>query len=155
MNAETDHGLRSTAAIAGHPIHPLLVVFPIAFLIGAFLSDLAFYGTSDSFWARVSEWLVGAGLVGGAVAAVAGFIDFIASERIRSLSIVWYHFLGNAVALVLSAISLYLRTSGEAVTVTGTELVLSILVVLIFLVTGWLGGELVFRHGVGRAPLGP
>ena len=155
MNAETDHGLRSTAAIAGHPIHPLLVVFPIAFLIGAFLSDLAFYGTSDSFWARASEWLVGAGLVGGAVAAVAGFIDFIASERIRSLSIVWYHFLGNAVALVLSAISLYLRVSGEAVAVTGTELVLSILVVLIFLVTGWLGGELVFRYGVGRAPIEP
>ena len=151
MHPDPNFGFRSTAAIAGHPLHPLLVTFPIAFLVGALLSDLAFYGTSDSFWARASEWLIGAGLVGGVLAAVAGFIDFIGSERIRSLTYVWYHFVGNAVALVLSAISLYLRVSTAAVSVTGTQLVLSILVVLIFLITGWLGGELVFRFGVGTA----
>jgi uncharacterized membrane protein len=92
-----------------------------------------------------------AGLVGGVLAALAGFIDFIASERIRSLSIVWYHFVGNAIAIVLSAINLYLRIVGGVASVTGTELLLSILVVLIFAVTGWLGGEFVFRHGVGTA----
>ena len=151
MDADPRFGVRSTAAIAGHPLHPLLVTFPIAFLIGAFLTDLAFYGTSDAFWARASAWLIGAGLVGGALAALAGLIDFIASERIRSLSIVWYHFIGNAVALVLSAINLYLRIVGGVASVTGTELVLSLFVVLIFAVTGWLGGELVFRHGAGLA----
>ena len=126
------------------------MTLPIGFLVGALLSDLAFFGTSDTFWARASEWLIGAGLVGGALAAVAGFVDFFGSERIRSLTFVWYHFIGNAVALVLSAISLYLRLSAGLPSVTGTQLVLSILVVLIFLITGWLGGELVFRYGVGQ-----
>ena len=151
MDSRRASGLRSTAAIAGHPLHPLLVTFPIAFLIGALLTDLAFQGTDNSFWARASAWLIGAGLVSGALAALAGFIDFIASERIRSLSLVWYHFIGNAVALILSAASLYLRVSSEAPIVTGTQLLLSILVVVIFAVTGWLGGEMVFRHGVGMA----
>lgn len=151
MDSRHASGLRSTAAIAGHPLHPLLVTFPIAFLIGAFLTDLAFQGTGDAFWARASIWLIGAGLVGGALAAVAGFIDFLGSERIRSLSLVWYHLIGNAIALVLSAISLYLRLASDAPVVTGMELFLSALVVVIFAVTGWLGGELVFRHGVGMA----
>jgi uncharacterized membrane protein len=143
--------LRSTAAIYGHPLHPLLVTLPIGFLIGALLTDLAFHGTGDSFWARASIWLIGAGLVSGVLAAIAGFIDFIANEYIRSLNLVWYHFIGNAIALVISAISLYLRLGGDPAVVTGTELFLSILVVVIFAVTGWLGGEMVFRHGVGMA----
>jgi uncharacterized membrane protein len=143
--------LHSTAAISGHPLHPLLVTLPIGFLVGALLSDLAFEGTGDAFWARASIWLIGAGLAGGALAAVAGFIDFLANENIRAINLVWYHFIGNAIALILSAVSLYLRLHGDAVGVTGAELVLSILVVVIFAVTGWLGGELVFRHGVGMA----
>lgn len=151
MDSRQPSRLRSIAAINGHPLHPLLVAFPIAFLIGALLTDLAFQGTGDAFWARASAWLIGAGLVGGALAALAGFIDFIANEHIRALSLVWYHFIGNAIALALSAISLYLRLSGDAAAVTGTELLLSILVVVIFAVTGWLGGEMVFRHGVGLA----
>jgi uncharacterized membrane protein len=132
-------------------LHPLLVTLPIGFLIGVLLTDLAFTGTSDSFWARASIWLIGAGLVSGALAAIAGFVDFIGNENIRAITLVWYHFIGNAIALLLSAISLYLRLAGETAGVTGTELVLSILVVVIFAVTGWLGGEMVFRHGVGMA----
>ena len=51
------HGVESTAAIAGHPLHHMLVVFPIAFLIGAFATDLAFWGTKNPFWAQASYWL--------------------------------------------------------------------------------------------------
>src|SRR5436305_4797232 len=111
MHPDPDFGFRSTAAIARHPLHPLLVTLPIGFLVGALLSDLAFYGTNDTFWDRASEWLIGAGLVGGVLAALAGFIDFFGNERIRSLTFVWYHFIGNAIALIISAISLYLRLS--------------------------------------------
>lgn len=149
MEPTRHSGYRSTAAIAHHPLHPLLVTLPIGFLVGALLTDLAFIGTTDSFWARASEWLVGAGLVSGALAA-AGFIDFFGNARIRSITSVWHHMIGNALALLLAAISLYVRLSRGALEVSGTELMLSILVVLIFAVTGWLGGELVFRHGVGR-----
>lgn len=140
-------GIPATAAIGGHPLHPLLVTLPIGFLIGAFLSDLAFYGTGDAFWVRASAWLIGAGLVTGIVAAAAGLIDFLGSERIRSLTTAWVHFAGNALALLLTAINLYIRTQGGMTEVTSGQMILSTLVVLTFAVTGWLGGELVFRHG--------
>ena len=142
-------GIPSTAAIAGHPLHPLLVTLPIGFLIGAFLSDIAFYYTGDGFWARASAWLIGAGLVTGILAAIAGLIDFLGSERIRSLTIAWFHFGGNGIAMVLTAVNLYFRSESDMIAVTGGQLLLSILVVVIFAVTGWLGGELVFRHGAG------
>ena len=127
----------------------LLVTLPIGFLIGAFLSDVAFFSTGDGFWARASAWLIGAGLAAGALAAAAGLIDFLGSARIRSLTIAWVHFAGNAIALILTAINLYYRINGEMAAVTGNQLLLSTLVVLIFAVTGWLGGELVFRHRAG------
>lgn len=148
--AGIDSGYRSTVAIGGHPLHPLLVTFPIAFLIGAFLTDLVSLFGGDPFWARASAWLIGAGLVMGLVAAVAGLIDFLANQRIRTISIVWVHFLGNALAMLLTAANLYLRLrSGLAPQVGTGQMILSLIVVLIFAVTGWLGGEMVFRHGVG------
>jgi uncharacterized membrane protein len=143
-------GFRSTAAIGGHPIHPLLVPFPIAFLVGALLTDIVFWRTADLFWSRSSEWLIGAGLVMGALAAVAGLTDFLTISRVRSLAAGWVHFLGNAAALVLALWNLLRRTSGEpGAAVVPNGIILSAVVVAIFLVTGWLGGELVFRHRIG------
>lgn len=60
---------RSAVAIASHPLHAIAVNFPIAYLTGGLASDLAFWWTGDPFWARVSLWLIGAGLVMGALAA--------------------------------------------------------------------------------------
>jgi uncharacterized membrane protein len=151
MNGKRRFGIPATAAIAGHPLHPLLVTLPIGFLIGVVLSDIAFYSTGDGFWARASAWLIGAGLVSGLLAAIAGLIDFLGSERIRSLTIAWYHLAGNAIAMLLTALNLYLRTASDLTAVTGGQMLLSVLVVLIFAVTGWLGGEMVFRHGAGVA----
>ena len=143
-------GVRSTAAIFGHPIHPMLVVFPIGFLVGALATDLAFWGTSDPFWARASEWLLGAGIVMGALAAVAGLIEFVTISRVRSLAAGWVHFLGNATAILLSVWNLVQRMGGDPdAVVVPFGIILSAVVVVIFLVTGWLGGELVFRHRIG------
>ena len=145
-------GIRSTARIGGHPIHPMLVPFPIAFLIGALLSDLAYAGTRDAFWATASAWLVGAGVVGGVLAALAGVTDFLGNERIRALSDAWHHFLGNGLAMVLSLVSLFLRVSrGPAEALLPWGLVLSLATVGILAYTGWLGGELVYHHRVGLA----
>jgi uncharacterized membrane protein len=146
-----NRGTRSTAAIFGHPIHPMLVVFPIGFLVGALATDLAFWGTSDPFWARASKWLLGAGIVMGVLAAVAGLIEFVTISRVRSLAAGWVHFLGNATAILLSVWNLLHRMSssdaGAGVVPFGVTL--SAVVVVIFLITGWLGGELVFRHRIG------
>jgi uncharacterized membrane protein len=149
MKTVDKFGFRSTAAVADHPLHPLLITLPVGFLIAALLSDLGFFAAADAFWARASAWLIGAGLVGGALAAAAGFTDFFGNRDIQRISLVWFHLIGNAIALVVAAINLYLRLAQAGTTVTGTELILSIVVVAIFAVTGWLGGEMVFRHGVG------
>jgi uncharacterized membrane protein len=143
-------GIPSTATIFGHPIHPMLVVFPIGFLVGALATDLAFWGTSDPFWARASEWLLGAGIVMGALAAVAGLIEFVTISRVRSLAVGWVHFLGNAAAILLSVWNLLHRMGSDpGAMVVPFGIILSAIVVVIFLVTGWLGGELVFRHRIG------
>ncbi len=150
MDRSEHVGVPSTAAIFGHPIHPMLVVFPIGFLVGALATDLAFWGTSDPFWARASEWLLGAGVVMGVLAAVAGLIEFVTISRVRSLAAGWVHFLGNATAIQLSLWNLLQRMAGDhGAMVLPFGIILSAVVVLIFLLTGWLGGELVFRHHIG------
>jgi uncharacterized membrane protein len=73
---------KSTAQIAGHPLHPMIIPFPIAFLVGTLVTDLAYLGTTDLFWATASYWLLAGALIMAAVAAVLGFIDFFGDERI-------------------------------------------------------------------------
>ena len=92
-------GAPSTAAIAGHPIHPMLVPLPIGFLVGVLLSDLAFWRTGDAFWARASLWLVAAGVVTALLAAVFGLIDFGTIKRARAHTAGWVHLLGNLTAV--------------------------------------------------------
>jgi uncharacterized membrane protein len=139
----------STAAILGHPIHPMLVPFPLAFLVGVLLADLAYWGTADAFWARAALWLVGAGVVAGAVASVAGLIDFFTIQRAREHAMGWVHFLGNATALALSLVNWLLRVDEPAAAILPWGLVLSVVVAGILGVTGWAGGELSYRHRIG------
>ncbi len=82
---------KSTAQIAGHPIHPMLIPFPIACFVLAFLSDLAFWRTSTDFWANASLWLLGIGLIMAALAAAMGLTDALGDVQIRNLSDAWLH----------------------------------------------------------------
>lgn len=141
----------STARIAGHPIHPMLIPFPIVFFVSALVTDLVFLSEGDAVWAQASWWLLLSGLVAAALAATAGLVDFLGDRRIRSIGAAWGHMIGNIVAVALEAVNLLLRTDDPAGAVEGTGVVLSGVVVAILLVTGWLGGNLVFRHGVGVA----
>ncbi|MFZ5672593.1 MAG: DUF2231 domain-containing protein [Pseudomonadota bacterium] len=138
----------STAAIAGHPLHSILVTLPIGFLIGAFLSDLAFFWSADALWPRASLWLIGAGLTAGVIAAVAGLIDFLGCREIRQLGEAWLHLAGNAVVLLLALTNFYIRYYETSASISSLQLILSFCIVLLLAVTGWLGGELVFRHRV-------
>jgi uncharacterized membrane protein len=140
----------STANIMGHPIHPMLIPFPIAFLVATLVCDLVFWRTGNPAWATASLYLLGAALVMAALAAVAGLTDFMGDERIRDLSPAWHHMIGNVVAVVLSLWNWWRRyaaaDAGAAVVPTG--LIISALVVLILLYTGWRGWEMVYRHRV-------
>jgi uncharacterized membrane protein len=143
------HGVESTAAVFRHPIHPMLIPFPIASLIGALVTDIAFRATSNVFWADVSFWLLLAGVVTGAVAAIPGMIDFSTIDRVRSLTSAWVHAGGNVVALTLAIINLSLRWSDPVAGAQGWGLALSLVTVALLGVTGWLGGELSYRHRIG------
>jgi uncharacterized membrane protein len=145
---------QSTAKIAGHPLHPMLVPFPIAFFVATLAADLMYQHGADPFWFRGSEWLLGAGVVMALLAALAGLIDLIGDARIRALVIVWVHFLGNLLAVLVEAYNWYRRYSIGAEAVLPTGLYLSGAAVLILLVTGWLGWEMVYRRRVGIADEG-
>lgn len=147
-----DSPVPSTAAIMGHPIHPMLIPFPVASLVGVVLTDIAAQVTDNDFWTEASRWLLLVGLVTGAFAAIFGFIDFASTKRIRDHSIAWVHFLGNGIALLLTFINLILRPEDPAEGVPTLGLILSVVVAGIFCVTGWLGGELSYRHKIGVLP---
>jgi uncharacterized membrane protein len=140
---------RSTAAIAGHPLHPLLVPFPIACFVGTMITDIVYANTANIQWVNFSSWLLAFGLVTALFAVIAGIIDFLGEPRIRSLAAAWVHGIGNGIALTLAIFNAFVHSRDGYTSVMPTGLILSVLVVLIFVVTGWLGGELVFRHRVG------
>jgi uncharacterized membrane protein len=144
----------SAAHIGGHPIHPMLVPFPIAFLVTALVTDLAYLNTEDPFWALASLWLLRAGLVMGVLAAVFGLIDFYARRTIRDHKIAWYHFIGNATVLILAWINLSLRNEAPIDGLTPGGVILSAVVAGILLITAWLGGEMAYRYHIGSIPAG-
>ena len=129
----------------------MLVTFPIAFFVGTLVTDIAYVANGDAFWARASFWLLAAGLVMGALAALAGFTDFLGDRLIRASKTAWYHMIGNVTAVVLSLINFWMRCRDGETADYPTVLWISVVVVLIFVVTGWLGGELVFKNRVGVA----
>ena len=142
---------RSTFRFMGHPIHPTLVPFPIAFFIGAFLADLAYLKTADPFWATAAVWLLGAGLVGATLAAIAGLTDFLGEPRIRALGDAWMHMIGNVLVVLIELANLLLRLGHPAAALPSPGVYLSGAAFLLLGFTGWKGGELVFRHRVGIA----
>src|SRR5436190_24019364 len=100
---------RSAASIAGHPIHPMLIPFPIAFFVATFLCDLAFWSTGGALWASGGTWLLGAGLVMAGLAAIVGLTDVLAEARIRALNDAWWHAGGNAIAVLIAIFNFYRR----------------------------------------------
>jgi uncharacterized membrane protein len=138
---------QSTAKIGGHPIHPMLVPFPIVCFILTFVCDLL-YTQGHTELAEVSTWLLGIGLVMAALAAVTGLTDFLGDERIRGASDALKHMLANVTAVVLELVNFFLRIK-DGTSIGSTGVYISLVVVLILLYSGWKGGELVFRHGIG------
>ncbi|MCY7335759.1 MAG: DUF2231 domain-containing protein [Chamaesiphon sp.] len=143
-----DSGVQSTVAIAGHPLHPLLVTFPIAFLSGAAGADLGYWLTHDPFWARAAIWLIGVGFVSGLVAAVAGMSDFLRIDRVRKRSAGWIHMTGNITAMVLTLINWALRWNNVEGAILPLGLIISTLVASLLAIGGWFGAELIYRHKI-------
>jgi uncharacterized membrane protein len=128
----------------------MLIVFPLGLLSTAVIFDIIHLIGDGAGFALAASYAIAAGLVGGAVAAVAGLIDWLAippgnrAKRVGTL-----HGLGNAAVLVLFALSWLLRLRADAWEPGALALVLSFAGIALATVTGWLGGELVDRLGVG------
>jgi len=142
---------RSTASIGGHPIHPMLIPFPIAFFVATFACDVGFWITGSYGWFEPTLWLLGAGVIIALLAAVMGLIDVLGDAQIRALSTAWWHACGNVLAVAVEIVNWFLRNSQGTNAVLPTGIVLSLIVVLILLFTGWKGWEMVYRHHVGVA----
>ncbi len=141
--------MESKAKLLGHPIHPMLIVFPLGLLAAAVVFDLVALSTSDSSWFGVSFRMIAAGILGGLLAAVFGFIDWWAiPSNTRAKRIGLWHGLGNVIVVLLFAASWFFRRPAPTAPSSGA-LTLSYIAVLLALGTGWLGGELVDRLGVG------
>ena len=145
---EGPHGHpRSTAQIAGHPLHPMLVQFPIVCFIGVLVTDIVYINNHNPGWATASRYLLCVGLVMAALAAVAGLTDFLGDKRIQGPDAI-KHALANVTAVVLEILNLFIRLRSDQ-QIPHTGIILSAAVVLILLYSGWKGGALVYKHGIG------
>lgn len=140
----------STAHVFGHPIHPMLIPVPIGLWVGAIGTDLGYLLSGDRRWAWASRWLLRGAMASGLVAAGPGLVDFATVPGARRPA-GWVHALGNLTAILTTIPNLALRTERRE-GVPRAALGLSLLTGAILAVTGWLGGELSYRHGVGVLP---
>jgi uncharacterized membrane protein len=137
------------ASLLGHRVHPMLIVFPLGLLGMGVIFDVIRFATGNAVLSTASYYMIGAGIIMGLVAAVFGLVDWMAvPANTRAKSVGGRHGGGNVVVVLLFAVSWWLRR-GDPADPSVAVLVLELIGLGLALVTGWLGGELVERLGVG------
>lgn len=147
--ADYRESIISRAAIAGHPLHPMLIHFPVAALIGLLPVDLAYLWTSDDFWWRAGLWLAGVGAIGGWVASFFGLIDLVCVRLIRLKITAWCHAILAVMMLSLASLNWLLRVLSDGQDMLYWALYLSGFTALLISLAAYLGGRLVYEHAVG------
>jgi len=144
--------MATRASIGGHPIHPMLVTFPIGLWVTSFALDIWYYFERNPTWLLASKFMIAAGCLGAIAAAVAGIIDWTGLKDRRVVRIANWHARLNIAALIVFTLSLYFRMQRGG-SIVGHRLtipfLLSFVGVILVCVSGWLGGEMAYRHGVG------
>ncbi len=147
---DTTEPILSRAAIAGHPVHPMLIHFPVAALIALVGADAAYLYTGDPFWARAGVWLAGVGALGGWVASVAGLVDLLTVSRIRRLITAWGHALVAVMMLSLATFNWQLRVGDDpGLYVMPWGLGMTLATAGFISLASYLGGRLVYEKAVG------
>src|SRR5262245_22168709 len=142
--------MESRTKVLGHAVHPILVVFPLALFITAVAFDLLFLWSGRAMFASVAFWNIAVGIAGGLSAAVFGLIDWLAipaGTRAKRLGLL--HGAGNVVVVGLFAASLWLRWTAVDGTPSTAAVAIAVAAIALMTVTGWMGGGLVDRLGVG------
>ena len=137
----------STASYKGHPLHPILIPLPIGLWVFSLVSDLIFkFGFGSSVWNEVAFYTLAGGIVGALIAALPGFVDLIGITNPKTKSIAIWHMLLNLLAVAVFAVDFWLRMSRPAG--ENIPIVLSVVGVILIMITGYLGGEMVYVRGV-------
>jgi uncharacterized membrane protein len=144
--------MASKASIGGHPIHPMLIPFPIGLLVFSFIADLIYLWRGDPIWKDyVAFYTMLGGIIGGAAAAIPGLIDWATLTDRATVKVANWHARVNIITLVIFIASFYLRTTSGAAWFPSMPMLpvfLSVVGIIGLSIAGWLGGQLVFRHGV-------
>jgi uncharacterized membrane protein len=145
--------MESKAKLLGHPIHPMLIVLPMGLLSAAVVFDIVHLLMGDDLFSTIAFWNIGLGVVGGLLAAVFGSIGWFSIPRdTRAKRMGLFHGIGNVVVVTLFGVSWLIRLSDPSYEPSVVAYILSFGGIGLAFVTGWLGGELVDRLGVGVDP---
>jgi uncharacterized membrane protein len=144
--------MASPASFKGHPIHPMIIPFPIALWVFSLVADVIYLWRGNPVWKDfIAFYALLAGIIGAIAAAVPGLIDWLSITDKAVVRIANWHARLNVIALVIFGISFYLRTTSGANLVSDSYIIpvlLSALGFVLITISGWLGGEMVFKHGV-------
>jgi uncharacterized membrane protein len=148
--------MASPASLGGHPVHPMLIPFPIALWVFSLVADVIYLWRGNLVWRDwIAFYTLLGGIIGAALAAVPGIVDWLSITDGEVKKLANWHARLNVIALLVFAASFYLRTAGGAALVSGSytiPVLLSVLGVILITISGWLGGEMVYRHGVAVEP---
>jgi uncharacterized membrane protein len=139
--------MQGRATILGHPIHPILVSFPIAFFAGAFVCDIIYVLRPTPFWPLMSLVLIGFGIIGGALAAVFGLIDYLTAPMSRAArKSALTHLVLAVTTIAVFGVAFFLRYYDTTSTI---GYILTALGVLVLGGAGAFGGHLAYHHRIG------
>ena len=142
--------MQSRIRALGHPVHPMLVTFPIALFSTGFIFDAVALFSDNGTFSQVGFWCITVGLIGAVLAALTGTADWTrvpANTRAKSVGV--RHGLLNALAVVLFLISWVVRINTDAHRASAALVVVELVAVGVAGASAWLGGELVGRLGIG------
>jgi uncharacterized membrane protein len=143
--------MKTPASIDGHPIHAMLIAFPLGLFITGTVFDILTLITGSDLWRVLAFYTIAAGIIGGLAATVPGFIDYLSLSG-RARWVATWHMAFNLAVMVLFGASFILRTTwGSQWVPAGSSLpqALTIIGAALLGISGWLGGSLVYKHGVG------
>ncbi|HEX5598664.1 MAG TPA: DUF2231 domain-containing protein [Micromonosporaceae bacterium] len=145
--------MESRIKVLGHPLHPMLVMFPLALLVTAVIFDAIDFAGGPRFLGDVAYWNMLVGLIGGVLAASAGLVDLLAiPSGTRAKRIAVTHALVNSSMLLLFAAVWVVRLNADQKSAGAALFTIEVVAVVGAGLGAWLGGELVDRLGVGVDP---
>ena len=138
--------MRTPASIAGHPIHPMLVPIAIGGFVLSFIFDIVCMTTgAREPWATVAYYTMIGGFVGALCAALPGLVDLLSLNGYTK-KIGLMHMGLNLTVVALYACNIWMRHGGVQ---GNTPFLLSVVAIFLLVISGWLGGKMVFEGGVG------